>query len=80
MSNSLGDMLKSVNKEKLAELMKKAEQGEFSQMLDAIDTEKAQQMIKQMGLEEKTKNVDVGKLLSQVQKNPDILNALKKMF
>ncbi len=80
MSNSLGDMLKSVNKEKLAELMKKAEQGEFSQMLDAIDTEKAQQMIKQMGLEEKTKNVDFGKLLSEVQKNPDILNALKKMF
>lgn len=80
MSNSLGDMLKSINKEKLAELMKKAEQGELSQVLDSVDKEKAQNLIKQMGLEEKTKNVDFGKLLQEVQKNPDILNALKKMF
>lgn len=80
MENSLNDMLKSVNKEKLAELKKKAEKGELSQMLGAVDTEKAQQMIKQMGLEEKTKNVDLGKLLQEIQKNPDVLNTLKKML
>ncbi len=80
MSNSLNDLLKSINKEKLAELKKKAENGDLSQMLGAVDTEKAQQMIKQMGLEEKAKNVDLGKLLQEIQKNPDVLNTLKKML
>ncbi len=80
MSNSLNDLLKSINKEKLAELKKKAEKGELSQMLGAVDTEKAQQMIKQMGLEEKTKNIDFGKLVQEIQKNPDVLNTLKKML
>lgn len=80
MANSLNDLLKSVNKEKLAELKKKAEKGELSQMLGAVDTEKAQQMIKQMGLEEQTKNIDLGKLVQEIQKNPEVLNTLKKML
>lgn len=80
MANSLDGLLKSINKAKLEELKKKAENGELKQMLDSVDTKKAEQMISDMGLAEKTKNVDLGKLMNEVKKNPDILKELKKLF
>ena len=49
-------------------------------MLDSVDTNKAEKMIADLGLAEKTKNVDLGKLMNEVKKNPDILKELKKLF
>lgn len=80
MSNSLDSLLKSVNREKLAELKKKAENGELSDMLGSVDQKKAEQMISDLGLSEKAKNVDLGKLISQVKQNPDLIKELKKLF
>lgn len=80
MANNLDALLKSINKAKLEELKKKAENGELAQMLDNVDTKKAEQMISDFGLAEKTKNVDLGKLMREVKKNPDLLKELKKLF
>ncbi len=80
MENNLDGILKSMNRTKLEELKKKAENGELAQMLDSVDTNKAEKMIADLGLAEKTKNVDLGKLMNEVKKNPDILKELKKLF
>ena len=80
MSNSISDVLKSVNKEKLAELKKKVDNGELKDMLGAVDTEKAKQMIKEFGLSEQAKNVDLGNLIERVKQNPDMIKELKKLF
>ncbi|MFR8975523.1 MAG: hypothetical protein ACLVG9_05950 [Eubacteriales bacterium] len=80
MANNLDGILKSMNRTKLEELKKKAENGELAQMLDSVDTNKAEKMIADLGLAEKTKNVDLGKLMNEVKKNPDILKELKKLF
>ncbi len=80
MANNLDDVLKAVNRTKLEELKKKADNGELAQMLESVDTKKAEQMIQDLGLAEKTKNVDLGKLLGEVKKNPNILKELKKLF
>ena len=80
MANNLDGLLKSMNRTKLEELKKKAENGELAQMLDSVDTNKAEKMIADLGLAEKTKNVDLGKLMNEVKKNPDILKELKKLF
>ena len=80
MANNLDGILKSMTRTKLEELKKKAENGELAQMLDSVDTNKAEKMIADLGLSEKTKNVDLGKLMNEVKKNPDILKELKKLF
>ena len=80
LANNLDGILKSMNRTKLEELKKKAENGELAQMLDSVDTNKAEKMIADLGLAEKTKNVDLGKLMNEVKKNPDILKELKKLF
>lgn len=80
MANNLDGILKAMNRTKLEELKKKAENGELSRMLDSVDTEKAKQMISDLGLADKTKNVDLGKLINEVKKNPDVLKELKKLF
>ncbi len=80
MANNLDGILKSMNRTKLEELKKKAENGELARMLDSVDTNKAEKMIADLGLAEKTKNVDLGKLMNEVKKNPDILKELKKLF
>ena len=80
MANNLDGILKSMNRTKLEELKKKAENGELAQLLDSVDTNKAEKMIADLGLAEKTKNVDLGKLMNEVKKNPDILKELKKLF
>lgn len=68
MANNLDGILKSMNRTKLEELKKKAENGELAQMLDSVDTNKAEKMIADLGLAEKTKNVDLGKLMNEVKK------------
>lgn len=80
MANNLDGILKAMNRTKLEELKKKAENGELSRMLNSVDTEKAKQMISDLGLSDKTKNVDLGKLIKEVKKNPDVLKELKKLF
>jgi len=78
MSDSLEQMLKKVNKEKLAELKKKAEKGELSDMLKQVDTEKAEQLLRKLGLSEQVKGADIAKALEAVKQNPSILSELKK--
>ena len=80
MANNLDGILKAMNRTKLEELKKKAENGELSRMLNSVDTEKAKQMISDLGLADKTKNVDLGKLIKEFKKNPDVLKELKKLF
>ncbi len=80
MEKNLDALLKSVSKAKISDFMKKAERGELSDILDTVDTEKAQKMIDDFGLSEKTKNADLGKLLNEVKQNPAILEKLKKLF
>ena len=80
MANNLDGILKAMNRTKLEELKKKAENGELSRMLNSVDTEKAKQMISDLGLSDKTKNVNLGKLIKEVKKNPDVLKELKKLF
>lgn len=80
MSNNSDEILKSLNRTKLEEMKKKAENGELAQMLDSVDTNKAKQMIADLGLAEKAKNINLEKLMNEVKSNPDILNKLKKMF
>ncbi len=80
MAMSLDSILKSINKSKLEELKKKAENGELSQMLSSIDTEKANHMIREFGLEEQAKKLDLEKLVQEVKKNPQMIETLKKML
>ena len=69
-----------MNRTKLEELKKKAENGELAQMLDSVDTNKAEKMIADLGLSEKTKNVDLGKLMNEVKKKTENLKVKKKIF
>ncbi len=80
MANVLESLLKSVNREKLEEIKKKAENGELGEMLSQVDKQKAEQMIKSFGLSEQTKNVDLEKVLEQAKKNPELLKNLKNML
>lgn len=49
-------------------------------LLKSLDKEKAEKMIKDLGLSEQTKNVDLGKILGEVRKNPEIIEKLKNLF
>ena len=80
MAISLDNLLKSVNKSKLSQLKEKVENGELSQMLGSIDTEKANSMIREFGLEEQAKKLDLEKLIQEVKKNPQMIETLKKML
>ncbi len=80
MANVLESLLKTVNREKLEEIKKKAENGELSEMLSQVDKQKAEQMIKSFGLSEQTKNVDLDQVLAQAKKNPELLKNLKNML
>lgn len=80
MAKSLEEILKSVNQEKLDDVKSKMEKGDLTNILESIDVDKAQKMITDMGLSEKTKNVNLTKLISEIKKNPDIVKELKKLF
>lgn len=80
MANHYDEILKSMNREKLEELKKKTENGELSEMLNSIDTDKAEKMMKDFGLAEKAKYADIGKLIKEVQSNPTLLEKLKSLF
>lgn len=49
-------------------------------LLKNLDKEKLQKLLSNPELKEKAKNVDLGKLLEEVKKNPDIINEFKKLF
>lgn len=77
MSNSLENILKSLNKEKVEALKKKAENGGLSELMQSVDPEKAKKMIADMGLSEKVKDIDISKLIETVKQNPELLRNLK---
>jgi len=49
-------------------------------LLKNLDKEKLQKLLSNPELQEKAKNVDLGKLLDEIKKNPNIANELKKFF
>ena len=48
--------------------------------IESLDKEKAEKMIKDLGLSEQAKNMDLGKILGEVKKNPEIIEKLKNLF
>lgn len=72
MPNSLSNFLKSVNKETLAEIKKKAADGSLSDLLQNVDSEKAAKLISQLGLTNQVKNIDLNKLINDAKQNPNL--------
>lgn len=52
----------------------------LNELLKSLDKEKAEKMIKDLGLSEKAKDIDLGKILGEVKKNPEIIEKLKNLF
>ncbi len=52
----------------------------LNELLKSLDKEKAEKMIKDLGLSEQAKNMDLGKILGEVKKNPEIIEKLKNLF
>lgn len=77
MSKNLNEILKSLNKGKVQDLIKKAENGGLSDLLNSIDKEKAEKLISQMGLSDKIKNTDIEKAINDVKNNPEIIDKIK---
>ena len=77
MSKNLNDILKSLNKSKVQDLIKKAENGGLSDLLNSIDKEKAEKLISQMGLSDKIKNSDIEKVINDAKNNPEIIDKIK---
>lgn len=49
-------------------------------LLKSIDKEKLTKLAESPEIQEKLKNVDLNKLLTEVKNNPEILQQLKKLF
>ncbi len=49
-------------------------------LLKNFDKEKLDKILSDPNIQEKAKNVDFAKLMKEIQKNPDIVNQLKKLF
>ena len=77
MSKNLNEILKSLNKSKVQDLIKKAENGGLSDLLNSIDKEKAEKLISQMGLSDKIKNSDIEKAINDAKNNPEIIDKIK---
>ncbi len=77
MSKNLNEILKSLNKSKVQDLIKKAENGGLSDLLNSIDKEKAEKLISQMGLSDKIKNTDIEKAINDAKNNPEIIDKIK---
>ena len=77
MSKNLNEILKSLNKSKVQDLIKKAENGGLSDLLNSIDKEKAEKLISQMGLSDKIKNSDIEKVINDAKNNPEIIDKIK---
>ncbi len=77
MSKNLNEILKSLNKSKVQDLIKKAENGGLSDLLSSIDKEKAEKLISQMGLSDKIKNTDIEKAINDAKNNPEIIDKIK---
>lgn len=75
---NLEDILKSIDKEKVEKLKRKLEKGNLADMLTSVDTDKAKQVIEKLNLTEQIKNVDLGKFVEEVKKNPKMIDELKK--
>ena len=72
MPNSLSNFLKSVNKETLAEIKKKASDGTLADLLQNVDSEKAEKLIAQLGLTNQVKNLDLNQLIENAKNNQKI--------
>ncbi len=49
-------------------------------LLKNIDKEKLSKLAENPEIQEKLKNVDLNKLLTEIKNNPEILQQLKKLF
>ncbi len=49
-------------------------------LLKNLDKEKLNKLLSDPTLQEKTKNIDIAKLLEEIKKNPEVINQLKKLF
>lgn len=78
MSNSLNNFLKSVNKETLAEIKKKASDGTLATLLQNVDSEKAEKLIAQLGLTNQVKNIDLNQLIENAKNNQKIAEEINK--
>ncbi len=78
MPNSLNHFLKSINKETLAEIKKKASDGTLLDLLQNIDSEKAEKLIAQLGLTSQVKNIDLDKLINDAKQNPKFAEEMSK--
>lgn len=75
---NLEDVLKSIDKEKVEKLKRKLDQGNLTDMLASVDADKAKKVIEKLNLSEQLKNVDLGKFVDEVKKNPGMIDELKK--
>ena len=78
MPNSLSNFLKSVNKETLSEIKKKASAGSLADLLQNVDSEKAEKLIAQLGLTNQVKNIDLNQLIENAKNNQKIAEEINK--
>ena len=80
MANAWENLWKSVDKEKVEVLKRKLEQGNIQELLKNVDSQKAEQLLAQFGMNDKVPNGDVMRLLEMLKQNPALLRELRKLF
>ena len=53
---------------------------DISALLKNLDKEKLEKLLSNPEIQEKAKNIDIGKLIEELKKNPEMMNELKKFF
>lgn len=53
---------------------------DISSLLKNLDKEKLEKLLSNPEIQEKAKNIDIGKLMDELKKNPEMLKELKKFF
>ena len=53
---------------------------DISSLLKNLDKEKLEKLLSNPEIQEKAKNIDIGKLMEELRKNPEMLKELKKFF
>ena len=53
---------------------------DISALLKNLDKEKLEKLLSNPDIQEKAKNIDIGKLVDELKKNPEMIKELKKFF
>ena len=53
---------------------------DISALLKNLDKEKLNKLLSDPKIQEKAKNIDIGKLMEELKKNPEMMEQLKKFF